>query len=185
GRSKVEAEQRVLDLHDRPLVIRTGAFFGPWDLANFVSAVVSTLARGEPFFAPSEQVVSPTYVPDLVNATLDLLIDGERGVWHLTNEQPIAWDALARLTATMTHLDAGLVAGRSFAALGMRAPRPRYSALLSRHGPRLPTLEDALGRFVAECEHRPWESPSGRSTCGVCGGTTDASDGHGRCGIHR
>ena len=33
-------------------------------------------------------MVSPTYVPDLVHASLDLLIDGEHGLWHLANEAP-------------------------------------------------------------------------------------------------
>ncbi|XYH95240.1 hypothetical protein ACMHYB_46750 [Sorangium sp. So ce1128] len=26
--------------------------------------------------------MTPTYTPDLVNAALDLLTDGERGLWH-------------------------------------------------------------------------------------------------------
>jgi dTDP-4-dehydrorhamnose reductase len=29
--------------------------------------------------------ISPTYIPDLVDACLDVLVDGEAGVWHLTN----------------------------------------------------------------------------------------------------
>ncbi|HSO01703.1 MAG TPA: sugar nucleotide-binding protein, partial [Gaiellaceae bacterium] len=31
GRSKLEAEERVLDAHPASLVVRTSAFFGPWD----------------------------------------------------------------------------------------------------------------------------------------------------------
>src|SRR5205807_1956944 len=31
-----------------------------------------------------EHDCGPTYIPDLVNACLDLLIDRECGVWHLT-----------------------------------------------------------------------------------------------------
>ena len=36
--------------------------------------------------AAADIVVSPTYVPDLVHATLDLLLDGETGLWHLAND---------------------------------------------------------------------------------------------------
>ncbi|HBY80153.1 MAG TPA: hypothetical protein DEG47_24795, partial [Cyanobacteria bacterium UBA11148] len=37
GRSKVEAEVRVLTAYPSSLVIRTSAFFGPWDEYNFVT----------------------------------------------------------------------------------------------------------------------------------------------------
>lgn len=37
GKSKVEAECRVLDTHPDALVVRTSAFFGPWDSTNFLT----------------------------------------------------------------------------------------------------------------------------------------------------
>ena len=39
--------------------------------------------------------VSPTYVPDLVDACLDLLIDGESGLWHLANAGDVSWAEFA------------------------------------------------------------------------------------------
>jgi len=51
---------------------------------------------GQPWRAASDQRVSPTYVPDLVNVALDLLIDGTDGIWHLANEGDISWSELAR-----------------------------------------------------------------------------------------
>ena len=50
-------------------------------------------------------IVSPTYVPDLVHATLDLLLDGENGIWHLTNKGAISWHDLACQVADMAKLD--------------------------------------------------------------------------------
>ncbi len=69
GQTKHEAEQRVLDHHPGALVVRTSAFFGPWDEHNFVTCSLRTLARGEEVRVPAELIVSPTYVPDLVHAT--------------------------------------------------------------------------------------------------------------------
>ena len=80
GRSKAEAEARVLEALPSALVVRTSAFFGPWDEHNFVTIALRELAAGRPFVAAEDAVISPTYVPDLVNASLDLLIDGERGL---------------------------------------------------------------------------------------------------------
>ena len=43
--------------------------------------------------------MTPTYVPDLVNTCLDLLIDRECGVWHLSNGDAMSWADLARRAA--------------------------------------------------------------------------------------
>jgi dTDP-4-dehydrorhamnose reductase len=160
GRSKAEMEARVLDALPAALVVRTAAFFGPWDAHNFVTRALRALAAGDPCEAADDQVVSPTYVVDLVHATLDLLIDGERGVWHLANRGAVTWADLARLAARCAGVPAGVVIGRPTRELGLAAPRPRYSALGSERGPVLPTLDDALTRYlrhraVADAERAP------------------------------
>ena len=40
--------------------------------------------------------VSPTYVPDLVNTCLDLLIDKGKGIWHLTNSTAVTCEWIRR-----------------------------------------------------------------------------------------
>jgi dTDP-4-dehydrorhamnose reductase len=152
GRSKAEAERRVFEELPSALVVRTSAFFGPWDEHNFITAALRTLADGRKFVAADDAFVSPTYVPDLVSASLDLLIDGERGVWHLSNEGAITWAELARLAARRAGLDPQLVEARPTLFLQLAAPRPPYSVLASERGQMLPTLEDALGRYLHERE---------------------------------
>jgi dTDP-4-dehydrorhamnose reductase len=147
GESKAEAERRVLASLPSALVVRTSAFFGPWDEYNFVTAALNSLAAGNPFVAASDYVVSPTYVPDLVHASLDLLIDDEQGVFHLANRGEITWASLARLAAERARLDPDLIEARPTDALRLAAPRPRYSALASERAAVMPTLEDALSRY--------------------------------------
>lgn len=154
GRSKAEAERRVLAEMPAALVVRTSAFFGPWDEHNFVTLVLRTLAEGRSFVAADDALVSPTYVPDLVGASLDLLIDGERGLWHLSNAGAITWAELARLAARRAGLDPQLVEARPTVFLQLAAPRPLYSVLASERGQLLPTLEDALERYLSEREPR-------------------------------
>lgn len=36
-------------------------------------------------------IMSPPYVPDLVNVSLDLLIDRIAGLWHLSNGDALRW----------------------------------------------------------------------------------------------
>lgn len=162
GRTKAEAEARVLAILPSALVVRTSAFFGPWDAYNFVHAALRTLtSESGPFVAADDAVVSPTYVPHLVQAYLDLLIDGERGVWHLANLGAVTWYQLALSAAQAAGADASRLEGRPTAALHLAAARPRYSALASEHGQLLPSLEAALAEYVAE---RPWEETEARIT---------------------
>ncbi|MFP2912099.1 SDR family oxidoreductase, partial [Pyxidicoccus sp. 3LFB2] len=184
GRSKVEAERRVLARLPSALVVRTGAFFGPWDRHNFVTLALAALARGERFEAADDAVVSPTYVPDLVQACLDLLIDEEQGVWHLVNDGEVTWAELARQAATLVGLDPLKVHGRPMASFGLPAARPRYSALASERGRVMPSLSNALDRYLEEDEILPVQG-GGRAACAVCGGNIDASHGDGWCRIHR
>jgi dTDP-4-dehydrorhamnose reductase len=151
GQSKAEMEREVLSACPSALVIRTSAFFGPWDEYNFVTAALRALSSGRRFRAADDALVSPTYVPDLVNAALDLLIDEEEGVWHLANGGATTWADFARGAAALAGLDSDLIEACPTASLGLVAPRPAYSVLASERGNLLPTLDDALGRYVREC----------------------------------
>ena len=133
------------------LVVRTAAFFGPWDGYNFITQALQSLRQGMPWKAASDQWVSPTYVPHLCHAALDLLVDGERGLWHLANRGAVSWAELAFMAAEAARLDTGLIEPVPGSSLGQRAPRPRYSALASENGPVMPTLEHGLERYLRDC----------------------------------
>jgi dTDP-4-dehydrorhamnose reductase len=148
GRSKLRAEQAVLAADPRALVIRTAAFFQPFDSHNFAMAVESALSAGQRFDAAAGHIVSPTFVPDLVHASLDLFLDEVCGIRHLTHQDPVSWLDFGRGVAGALGLDPALVRPASPAALGWRAPRPRFAALGSRHGRMLPGLGDALARHA-------------------------------------
>ncbi|WP_426208365.1 family 1 glycosylhydrolase [Massilia sp. TWP1-3-3] len=148
GHSKAAAEQIVLDQHAGALVVRTSSFFGPWDNYNFLTQVLDTLARGAPYTAASDLTVSPTYVPDLVHACLDLIIDREAGVWHLTNGTALTWVELAGKAALLADIDTSRLEERRAADFHFQARRPYYSALGSKRGILLPPLDNAIARFI-------------------------------------
>ena len=152
GQSKAIAEKQVLAVHPDSLVIRTSAFFGPWDHYNFLTVVLRSLPSGNPFVAAKDAIISPTYVPDLVNATLDLLIDRETGIWHLANPGAISWADLASYVANLAGFSADQIEARATEALGFAAMRPRYSVLGSERAVLLPPLEAAIDRYFQERE---------------------------------
>jgi dTDP-4-dehydrorhamnose reductase len=149
GLSKARAERAVMQEHAGALIIRTSSFFGPWDAHNFVTVALRTLARGDVFRAIDDIVVSPTYVPDLVNAALDLLIDGEQGLWHLVNDGSLTWAELVRRAANLAKVSTAQLQADSWRTFDLAAPRPSFSVLTSERGIVMPNLEDALARYVA------------------------------------
>lgn len=151
GRSKAQAESWVLERHPAALVVRTSAFFGPWDEHNHITSALRALAAGQAFPAATDLVVSPTYVPDLVNVCLDLLIDRASGIWHLSNVGAVTWAELAVNGARAVGIDAESLVRCTAHDLGLAAPRPRYSVLGSERAALMPTLADALERYAALC----------------------------------
>ena len=150
GTSKLAAEHEVLGRCPDAMVVRTSAFFGPWDRHNFVFQALAALARRETFRADDEVRVSPTYVPDLVNVCLDLLIDGESGVWHLANVGDVTWADLAARAATLAGIPAPTLQPCAGVLLGEVATRPRNGVLASERAALMPSLDDALQRFLDE-----------------------------------
>jgi dTDP-4-dehydrorhamnose reductase len=145
GRSKADAEARLIAADAGALIIRTSAFFGPWDRYNFLFNTVERLKRGEEVTASAKTVVSPTYVPDLVHAALDLLVDGETGIWHLTNQGAVSWYDLAREMADVAKVD------RDKIRLA-EVTEPTDTSLTSSRGLLLRPLDQALSAYVAEMQ---------------------------------
>ncbi|WP_114943621.1 family 1 glycosylhydrolase [Microvirga calopogonii] len=144
GESKAEAERRVLAAHEKALVLRTSAFFGPWDRYNFVWSILNALSKGEGVKA-SLDVVSPTYVPDLVNTSLDLLIDGGTGIWHMANIGETSWRDLGAMAAERAGFDPGLVVDAGDLPV-------LNTALFTERGVLMPRLDSALDRFFIDSE---------------------------------
>ena len=150
GQSKLAAELRVQEVCPNALIVRTSAFFGPWDDANFLHHALTALRAGQTLRAANDWIVSPTYVPDLAEAVVTLLVDGCAGITHLASNGAITWAELARSAAEMARLDASGVVACSSVELSLPAPRPRYSALASRRAALLRPLEQVLPVFVEE-----------------------------------
>jgi dTDP-4-dehydrorhamnose reductase len=151
GRSKAEGEKRIEAVNPGTLIIRSSAFFGPWDQYNFIFHVWKSLREERPFPVVSDVVISPTYVPDLVNCALDLFIDEEKGVWHLSNEGELTWLELANRVAERKNLAKDKLVVKTLEEMNWPAMRPRYSALVSEKGAKLAPLDNALERYFQDC----------------------------------
>ena len=151
GISKANGEQVVQKTNPGSLIIRTSAFFGPWDRYNFVYTILNSLENERSYSVAKDVIVSPTYVPDLANTAMDLFIDEEQGIWHLSNEGMLSWADFASVIADRGGYKKSNLLFKSLDKMGWKAQRPLNSALKSERGIKLPVLENALERFF---EHR-------------------------------
>jgi dTDP-4-dehydrorhamnose reductase len=151
GASKAAAERIVLNISPEALVVRTSAFFGPWDEHNFATIAARKFFSEHYFDAAAHVRVSPTYVPDLVHASLDLLIDGASGRWHLANAGGVSWADFARQVAIGAGLDPRRVEAWYEVQCDDCAHLPPLGTeLTSEKATLMPSFESALSRFLRE-----------------------------------
>ena len=147
ARSKAKAEEAILQKNPNTLIIRTCSFFSPWDDHSVATQTLEKLRNGQECFMANDVFISPTYVPDLVHESLDLLLDNECGIFHVINEGRISWAAFASKLADMSGLNASLVKALPVSEMGLKAKRPHNSVMQSERGIKLPSFENALGRY--------------------------------------
>ena len=147
GNSKAQAEDELLAL-SKAFVIRTAAFFSPHDIHNFAMNLITALRSDGRFAASADHHITPTFVPHLARFAIDMLIDGEAGLWHASNGEELSWHEFAQRLALACDLDPDKIDRACPDELGWVAERPPRSGLVSRHGQLLPSLDCAIAEFA-------------------------------------
>lgn len=150
GLSKAIGEKKILAENPEALIIRTGSLFGPWDKGNFVSRTLANLKEGRITTAASDVYLSPTYIPDLVHESLNLLLDGDTGIVHVTNGGQANWADLAKQVAILGGFETSLVEPVRQHKIQAAAMLPHYTVLKSEKGIILPSWEFALQRYFED-----------------------------------
>jgi dTDP-4-dehydrorhamnose reductase len=152
GRSKAEAEVRLLQVLPDCCIARTSWLFGVGGKC-FPDTILKLAATRPTLDVVDDQRGSPTYVVDLARAIAELCRKGARGIVHVNNAGDCTWFEFAREIVK----DAGLsceVRPVSSQQMARPAPRPAYSVLspasLHNYGIEMPTWQDALQRYLAE-----------------------------------
>jgi dTDP-4-dehydrorhamnose reductase len=157
GVSKLAGELMVAASGAPFLVVRTSAVFAAGGSrgkgGSFVERILARARAGEPLRVVDDQVLSPTYAPDLAAAIVALLEAGARGLFHVTGADSISWHgfAVAALRHARVDVPVQAVKSKEFAA---PAARPAYSVLsngryLALGLPPLRGFEAALAELLA------------------------------------
>ncbi len=134
-------------------VLRVESLFGGARRRGSVDTIVDHLLAGREAPVFTDRTVSPSFVEDVVAATLALV---ERralsGVYHCVNSGHTTWHDLALAASRLLAVEPRLKPLRA-AEQPFKAARPLYCALSNRRlaemGVVMPSWQDALGRHLA------------------------------------
>jgi len=159
GRSKLAAENAVRSagLH-RWTVVRTTLGFGAGEdlrRGNIGTFLVEQLAAGHGTTVPTDQVRTPTYIPDLADGIARTVVQNKGGVYHLGGRELMSVYEFAHLLARQFEFDPDLIQPITSDVLHQGAPRPLRTGLLilkaeTELGFRPRPLQVALTHFAQQ-----------------------------------
>jgi dTDP-4-dehydrorhamnose reductase len=133
GRQKVMAEELVALNAPDHLIIRTTVVYG-WEPQgrNFVQRLVTSLREGKTAKVPGDQVGTPTYAPNLAEASLELSRLKLCGIIHVAGPAAASRYEFAVRAAQVFGLDPSLVESVPTASLKQLANRPLQAGLRTK-----------------------------------------------------
>jgi dTDP-4-dehydrorhamnose reductase len=152
GRSKAEAETRLLEILPHCCIVRTSWLFGAGGKC-FPDTILKLATTRPSLDVVDDQRGSPTYTLDLAKAVIELCRKGASGIVHVTNAGDCSWFEFARQILKNSGVTTEV---RPVSSVQMARParRPAYSVLspasLHRYGVTMPPWQDALRRYLEE-----------------------------------
>ncbi|HLP55806.1 MAG TPA: NAD(P)-dependent oxidoreductase [Fluviicola sp.] len=151
--SKVAAENCLRDDDNRNWSIaRTIIVYGTGNnlsRSNLVLWALEALPKGEPMRLVNDQFRAPTWADDLAYGCVEIVLRGEKGIFHLSGPETVSIDQLVKRIAAYLGIDNPPIETISSAMLNQPAKRPprtgfdlsKSQALLD-YSPK--TLEESL-----------------------------------------
>ena len=152
GRSKAEAESRLLELLPSCCIVRTSWLFGLGGKC-FPDTILKLAASRPALDVVNDQRGCPSYAVDLARAIIELCRKNAEGIVHVTNTGDCTWFEFAEEIVRSAGLNTA-VRPVSSVVMARPAPRPAYSVLspasLQAFGHRMPCWGDALRRYLED-----------------------------------
>lgn len=156
GQTKYEGELAVEELLEHYFTVRIAWVFGVAG-KNFIKTMLRLGRERGAVSVVDDQIGSPTYTYDLARLLVDMIQTDRYGRYHATNEGLCSWYEFAKEIFHQAGMDEVTVTPVSSDQFPAKAVRPSNSRMskekLSENGfVRLPSWQDALGRYLKEIQ---------------------------------
>ena len=155
GKTKLEGELAVSSLLEKYCIVRIAWVFGK-NGNNFIKTMLRLSETHSQLRVVNDQIGTPTYTYDIARLLVDMIETEKYGYYHATNEGLCSWYEFAKEIFRQAGRDVKVIPV-STAEYGSQAKRPYNSRMnkdkLDAMGfQRLPSWQDALGRYLKELE---------------------------------
>ncbi|MDO4325639.1 MAG: dTDP-4-dehydrorhamnose reductase [bacterium] len=158
GETKYEGELAVETLTEKFFIVRIAWVFGV-NGKNFIRTMIRLGNERGAVSVVDDQIGSPTYTYDLARLLVDMIQTEKYGRYHATNEGLCSWYEFACEIFRQAGMSDVKVTPVDSSAFPAKAARPKNSRMdkdkLEENGfMRLPSWQDALGRYLDEADLR-------------------------------
>jgi dTDP-4-dehydrorhamnose reductase len=152
GKSKADAEEKILALLPDACIVRTSWLFGPGGKC-FPDTILKLAASRPDIEVVNDQRGSPTYTFDLADAIIKLCHADAKGIVHATNRGVCTWYEFAKEILQQGGSTTSIRPTTSDKYV-RPAPRPGYSVLsdtsLSAYGIQMRPWQETLSDYLRE-----------------------------------
>ena len=166
GASKLAGEHLVQANCPRAFVVRTSALYGPRPCRakgglNFPRLMLKLAREKGQLTVVTDEVVGPTYTPDLARQLVALAATNGYGVFHATGVGEVSWHAFATETLRLAGLSGVPIHEATTTTMVRKVRRPAYSILAHRRLQELDimAMRPWQRRWPSMLPRRPGRSP--------------------------
>ena len=126
GRTKMEAEDAVMDYEYDWSIVRTVLVYGKPQTGrdNILTIVKNKLEKGENYSVFNDQVRTPTYAEDIANSITTIIEKRATGIFHISGEDILTPYEMAIKAAELLGLDPSLIKKVTAVEMAQPAKRP-------------------------------------------------------------
>lgn len=133
GKTKGEAEHRVLSINESALVVRTNFYgWGPSYRPSFSDMIINNLRSGKEITLFDDVFYTSILAKDLVETTHDLIDRNAAGIFHVVGDERISKYEFGLKIAKAFELDASLILPKSIKTRLNLVQRPLDMSLCNR-----------------------------------------------------
>ncbi|MFR4439974.1 MAG: dTDP-4-dehydrorhamnose reductase [Hungatella sp.] len=155
GETKCGGELAVEELLEKYFIVRIAWVFGV-NGKNFIKTMLNLGKTRDSLTVVSDQVGSPTYTYDLARLLVDMIETEKYGRYHATNEGYCSWYEFAceifrqaGMNVSVSPVDSSAYPAKAKRPLNSRMSKDKLDEMGFE---RLPSWQDALGRYLQEID---------------------------------
>lgn len=138
GRTKAEAERRVLEANPAALVVRTNFYgWGPAYRRSFVDFIIDSLRAGRRAYLYTDVHYSPILIHALARSVHELVDRATEGIVHVVGDDRVSKHEFGLRTAAEFELDAKLISACTTQERPQTVRRPHDMSLSNARAQRL------------------------------------------------